>query len=178
MKLSKRGAFTLLIVAFLLMSAYGILAIKLYDVSSKYNEQTAQMSLLKEEYNSIYSELNVEKNERIKYQNLYDRLSIENNQLKEELNNWRSLGQFVITFYWPGEDRYGALTSTGVKAIEGETIAVDPSIIPYGSKIKIGGKVYVAQDCGGAIKGNKIDVFVESPKMQKYVTEIYIKKEK
>ena len=68
------------------------------------------------------------------------------------------------------------MTSTGIQATEGVTVAVDPAIIPYGSKIKINGKVYIAQDCGCVIKGNKIDVFVESPKMQKYTTEIYIER--
>ena len=68
------------------------------------------------------------------------------------------------------------MTSTGIQATEGMTVAVDPAIIPYGSKIKINGKVYIAQDCSGVIKGNKIDVFVESPKMQKYTTEIYIER--
>jgi len=70
------------------------------------------------------------------------------------------------------------LTSTGAIAEEGKTIAVDPSIIPYGSIVLINGNEYIAQDCGGAIKGNKIDIFVESPKQQKYQVEIYIKKEK
>ena len=48
------------------------------------------------------------------------------------------------------------------------TIAVDPSIIPLGSKVYIPGYipslggVYVAEDCGGAIKGNKIDLFLNS----------------
>jgi 3D (Asp-Asp-Asp) domain-containing protein len=41
----------------------------------------------------------------------------------------------------------------------------------------INGNEYVAQDCGGAIKGKKIDIFVDSPKMQKYTVEIYIKRE-
>ena len=95
----------------------------------------------------------------------------------EELQKWRALGQFVITYYWPGEDRYGKLTSTGVIAEEGKTIAVDPSVIPYGSKVLINGNEYIAEDCGGAIKGNKIDIFVESPKQQKYQVEIYIKRE-
>lgn len=68
------------------------------------------------------------------------------------------------------------MTSTGVTAVEGKTIAVDPNIIPYGSTVLIDGKEYLAQDCGGAIKGNKIDVFVESPKMEKQVTEVYLKR--
>ena len=44
------------------------------------------------------------------------------------------------------------------------TIAVDPSVIPYGSKIYIPqfDQYFIAEDCGGGIKGNKIDIFMNS----------------
>ena len=53
------------------------------------------------------------------------------------------------------------ITSTGTVPKYG-TIAVDPSVIPYGTKVYIRelGKVFTAEDCGGAIKGNKIDIFM------------------
>ena len=47
-------------------------------------------------------------------------------------------------------------------ATEGRTIAVDPEVIPYGTKVLIDGHTYIAEDTGGAIKGNKIDIFVDS----------------
>lgn len=53
---------------------------------------------------------------------------------------------------------YGAI---GERLREGYSIAVDPSVIPYGSKVVINGHTYKAQDCGGAIKGNRIDVFCD-----------------
>ena len=40
------------------------------------------------------------------------------------------------------------------------TIAVDPDVIPLGSTVIIDGKGYIAEDTGGAIKGNIIDMFV------------------
>lgn len=83
----------------------------------------------------------------------------------------------MITFYWPGEDQYGSLTSTGVTAVEGKTIAVNPTVIPYGSIVLINGNEYIAEDCGGAIKGKKIDIFSEYPKQERYQVEIYIKRE-
>ena len=56
------------------------------------------------------------------------------------------------------------ITSTGTKPIEGRTIAVDPKIIPYGTKVYIPqfDKVFIAEDCGSAIKGNRIDIFMTS----------------
>ena len=40
-------------------------------------------------------------------------------------------------------------------------IAVDPSVIPLGSKVWVEGYgVAIAGDTGGAIKGNKIDVLM------------------
>lgn len=66
---------------------FGTLAINLASTSSKLEEQTVQMSLLKEEYNSIYNELNAEKEERMKYQRLYDEVSVRNEQLEAELEN-------------------------------------------------------------------------------------------
>lgn len=56
----------------------------------------------------------------------------------------------------------GSVTATGTKARWG-VIAVDPNIIPFGTKVYIPqfDKVFIAEDTGGAIKGNKIDIFME-----------------
>lgn len=47
-------------------------------------------------------------------------------------------------------------------ATEGRTIAVDPEVIPLGSEVLIDGQVYIAEDVGGAIKGQKIDIYCNS----------------
>lgn len=58
------------------------------------------------------------------------------------------------------------ITATGVPVTPDWTCAVDPSVIPYGSDVMVdyGETVafYKAQDCGPAIKGNHIDLAVES----------------
>ena len=94
----------------------------------------------------------------------------------------RSLGNFIITHYCPcsiccGPWRDG-ITSTGATAVTNRTIAVDPTVIPYGSKVVIDGQVYVAEDCGGAIKENCIDIYVgshaEGESKGVYYTEVYL----
>ncbi len=54
-----------------------------------------------------------------------------------------------------------SITSTGINPKWG-TIAVDPSVIPYGTKVYIPqfDKTFIAEDCGSAIKGNKIDIYM------------------
>lgn len=62
----------------------------------------------------------------------------------------------------------GNVTATGIATCRG-IVAVDPRVIPLGTKLYIesedGKYIYgtaVASDTGGAIKGNRIDLFVES----------------
>ena len=73
---------------------------------------------------------------------------------------------FKVTAYCPCNecsDNWGRNTATGVLATAGRTIAVDPRYIPYGTKVTINGNTYVAEDCGGAIKGkNRIDIYFDS----------------
>jgi 3D (Asp-Asp-Asp) domain-containing protein len=54
------------------------------------------------------------------------------------------------------------ITASGTKATQGRTIAADPRCYPYGTKIKLNGRTYVVEDCGGAIKGNRIDLYFDS----------------
>lgn len=49
-------------------------------------------------------------------------------------------------------------TATGTTPTAGRTIAVDPSVIPYGTQVVINGHTYIAEDCGGGIKGNRVDI--------------------
>lgn len=53
-------------------------------------------------------------------------------------------------------------TATGTRPVSGRTIAVDPKVIPYGSEVTIRGNTYIAEDCGGAVKGNHIDIVFDT----------------
>jgi len=73
---------------------------------------------------------------------------------------------FESTGKRPGDKYYG-ITASGTKARPG-VVAVDPKVIPLGTKLYIqsldGTKDYgfaIAEDTGGAIKGNRIDLFFE-----------------
>lgn len=72
------------------------------------------------------------------------------------------LGNFKLTAYCACAKCCGksdGITATGTVATQGRTIAVDPSVISYGTAVSINGNTYVAEDCGGNIGGNRIDVF-------------------
>ena len=90
-------------------------------------------------------------------------VSVETLEL-EETNEpeLESLGEFKLTAYCPCTEcsgNWGTQTTTGAIATEGRTVAVDPSVIPYGTVLMINGHEYVAEDCGAWIKGNDIDIY-------------------
>ena len=80
-----------------------------------------------------------------------------------------ALGEFKLTAYCPCAKCCGktdGITATGTTATEGRTIAVDPRVIPYGSTVTLyyeDGTVhtYTAEDCGGGIKGNRLDIYFD-----------------
>lgn len=61
----------------------------------------------------------------------------------------------------------GSYTAMGLKPVRDpnglSTISVDPNVIPLGSKVYVESYGYaIASDTGGAIKGNKIDLYMNS----------------
>ncbi|MCA1058743.1 LysM peptidoglycan-binding domain-containing protein [Rossellomorea aquimaris] len=70
------------------------------------------------------------------------------------------------TAYTANCDGCSGTTATGVNLKENpdaKVIAVDPDVIPLGSKVYVEGYGYAtAEDTGGAIQGNRIDVFLPS----------------
>jgi 3D (Asp-Asp-Asp) domain-containing protein len=73
------------------------------------------------------------------------------------------LGRFKLTAYSGPQGRARAITATGTSARAGRTVAVDPTIIPLGSRIFIDGiGERIAEDVGPGVKGQHIDVFLPS----------------
>ncbi len=87
------------------------------------------------------------------------------------------MGEFKLTAYCSCEKCCGkwaknrpvdeegkeiVIGASGEELIAGVSIAVDKEVIPYGTTVLINGQTYIAHDCGGAIKNNRIDVYFDS----------------
>lgn len=71
---------------------------------------------------------------------------------------------YKITAYCPCSKCCGKATgrtASGTKATPGRTVAASGKYA-FGTKLNIGGHIYTVEDRGGAITGNKIDIFVDS----------------
>ena len=71
---------------------------------------------------------------------------------------------YKITAYCPCSKCCGKATgrtASGTTATPGRTVAAS-SKFAFGTKLNIGGHVYTVEDRGGAVTGNKIDIFVSS----------------
>lgn len=86
------------------------------------------------------------------------------NYIPEPTPTYKAM-EIVATAYCPCVKCCGksdGITATGVKAKENRTVAADPNILPYGTEILCGMGEFVVEDCGGAIKGNRVDFFFDS----------------
>lgn len=81
------------------------------------------------------------------------------------------LGTFTVTAYCGCSQCCGAYAegrgdvvtgAIGEPLTAGYSIAVDPNVIALGSTVYINGQEYKAQDTGGAIKGNRIDMYFDN----------------
>ena len=84
---------------------------------------------------------------------------------EDDEHNTIYLGQFKLTGYcdcYECQEEWVGTTALGVSPTPQWTIAVDPNVIPLGSIVVIDGKEYRAEDTGGAINQNRIDMFMPS----------------
>lgn len=113
----------------------------------------------KEEEEVEESKKEVEKEEVVEKREIAQKPIVENPQLM-------SLGKFKLTAYCPCSiccgKWSGSPTASGVMPKANHTIAVDTSIIPFGTEVVINDVTYIAEDTGSSIKGNKIDVYMDS----------------
>ncbi len=89
----------------------------------------------------------------------------EYNDIKRIRNKYEFIGTFEITAYCPCSYCCGksdGQTSSGVIATANHTIAADLGQFSYGDEVFIDGNMYVVEDSGGAIRGNRIDMFFNS----------------
>lgn len=78
--------------------------------------------------------------------------------------NTASAGTYKITAYCSCAKCCGKATgrtASGTKATAGRTVAASGQFA-FGTQLNIGGHVYTVEDRGGAINGNKIDIYVNS----------------
>ncbi|CEN77693.1 SH3 domain-containing protein [Paraclostridium sordellii] len=124
------------------------------------NAETNQNSTDNNQNNVVEEKTQPVKSDENTNNNVVDKNEVENNTKEESTSNNKT-GR-LMTVNASAYSGHSA-TATGTTPKWG-TIAVDPSVIPYGTRVYIPkfDMVFTAEDCGGAIKGNKIDIFMNN----------------
>ena len=146
------------------------------------SEAVQTVQALKQETNTLKEEKSSIVEEKTQVENELEFVREENQRLQEEVSR-RASREFnvVVTGYdlsvqscgkYPGSPGYG-ITASGISLVghsleSARAIAVDPRMIPLGSKVRLRfndpewqhlNGIYTAVDTGGVINGNRIDLF-------------------
>lgn len=153
-----------LVVAGMLLAAYSWAAadeLQTYTAQAEEYEQVKAEYIASEELASYQEDENDTKMEDSDF-SIYSQYSFD---IVSDEPEWISLGMFKITAYCPCTECCGiysdGITADGSYATEGVTVAADTSVLPFGSIIQINGEEYEVQDRGGAIQGNRIDIYFD-----------------
>ena len=144
---------------FILLAPFVVLGIILYIILSPKEKYTQVGYLNTISLPEIKEKINIEEFTA----NILKELEVA--KIEEEKSSVLYLGTFLCTAYddcYECQEEFVGTTALGVPPQVNHTVAVDPSVIPLGTHIIINGIDYVAEDVGGGINGNHIDIFVGS----------------
>lgn len=154
--------------------ATGNYAIKQINLISKdLNNEYELRCKAENELYIVTEKLQIEIEKSIKFSENIETIKEELEEANEIISDFKNdeyelvyIGEYKLTHYCTEQRKHicgtgTGLTATGTKVTSGRTIAVDPKVIPYGTEVYIEGYGWrVAEDCGGAVDGNHIDIAV------------------
>lgn len=144
-----------------------------YHMYHDLNDQLNKLQKQNEEQEKMIKQLKSDielTNENIKESEV--KLRRRFNEFEKEIKQIKIEYSFIglVTAYSPYEESTGKspndpdfkVTASGAIATQGRTIAMDKSI-PFGTLVKIEGfdNIFIVEDRGGKIKGNRVDIYFE-----------------
>lgn len=146
---------------------------KISDLEDREQELMTEVDGLSGDVESLQAELDTTKEQRDILKAELDDLLTNQTEVFDttqmEANNM-VVRTFKLTGYAPFDNKSGMChdgdptrTASGSYPTRGRTIAVDPKVIPLGTPVWVQGHGWlVAEDTGGLIKGDKIDIMVDT----------------
>ena len=142
-------------------------------ISKDLNNEYELRCKVENELYIVTEKLQIEIEKSIKFSEDIETIKEELEEANEIISDFKNdeyelvyIGEYKLTHYCTEQRKHicgtgTGLTATGTQVTSGRTIAVDPKVIPYGTKIYIEGYGFrIAEDCGGAVDGNHIDIAV------------------
>lgn len=159
--------FTILIISLLLIFTVFLLLLVFNNYERDFRELSGKLATSDTLHLQALNELTISYNNLLAdYESLYESYKTLGNDMGLD-EGWQ---EFVITAYTSKDAGCNSYSALGINIEElakhYNFCAVDPDVIPYGAVVLVnmGDNIepFLAVDCGGAIKGNHIDLYFEN----------------